>query len=79
MDEEDLDVRRGDEISGTLREYASTLECSLTGLEQLCRHDHARPAAPAGDDSVPLRIAYDDALQQQKRLAARLNTLIASL
>jgi hypothetical protein len=79
LNDEDLAVRRGEEISGTLSEYASTLERSLSGLEQLCRHDDSRPAAPAGDDSVPLRVAYDDALQQQKRLAARLNTLIASL
>ncbi|NBD95983.1 MAG: hypothetical protein GVY11_05855 [Gammaproteobacteria bacterium] len=79
LDDEDLAVRRGEEISVTLREYASALERSLRGLEQLCRHARARPAAPAGDDSVPLRVAYDDALQQQKRLAGRLNTLIASL
>lgn len=79
LDAEDLAVRRGQEIHETLRAYASALAVSLDGLEQLCRYEHATPAAPAGDDSAPLKVVYDDALQQQKRLAARLNALISSL
>jgi hypothetical protein len=79
LDAEDLAIRRGHEIDATLRDYVAALDRSLGGLERLCRHGHAAPAAPAGDDSVPLKVVYDDALQQQKRLAVRLNALIATL
>lgn len=79
LDAEDLSIRRGAEIQATLRAYVDALRASLSGLERLCRHEHAKPTLPAGDDSAPLKVAYDDALQQQKRLAGRLNALIATL
>jgi small-conductance mechanosensitive channel len=79
LEAEDLAIRSGHEINATLRDYVSALARSLSDLEQLCRHEHAVPAAPAGDDSAPLKVAYDDALQQQKRLATRLNALISGL
>lgn len=79
LDADDLAVRRGQEINETLRAYAGALTVSLEGLERLCRQEHVMPAAPAGDDSTPLKVVYDDALQQQKRLAARLNALISTL
>jgi small-conductance mechanosensitive channel len=79
LDDEDLSVRRGLEIRDTLREYATALARSLTGLEQLCRHERALPVAPAGDDTAAIKVLYDDAIQHQKRLAVRLNALISSL
>jgi small-conductance mechanosensitive channel len=79
LDAEDLAIRCGHEIHEALRDYVQALDRSLIALEQLCRHEQTRPAAPAGDDSAPLKVVYDDALQQQKRLAARLNALIAGL
>jgi hypothetical protein len=76
---EDLAVRRGHETKETLRDFVDALDRSLAGLEQLCRHECVKPAAPAGDDSAPLKVIYDAALQHQELLAARLNALIGSL
>lgn len=79
LDAEDLAIRQGEEINQTLCEYVEVLARSLATLEALCGHDSAQPAASAGGDLVRLKVAYDDALQQQKRLAARLNALIERL
>lgn len=79
LEAEDLEIRRGREIDETLRLYIAALGRSVAGLEQLCRYQRAAAVAPAGDDAAPLKVAYDDALQQQKRLAVRLNALIISL
>ncbi len=79
LDERDLAVRCGREISETLGEYIHALDRSVAGLEHLCSHPNPKPALPTGDDSVPFKVVYDDALQRQKQLAVRLNALIAGL
>jgi hypothetical protein len=76
LDAEDLAIRQGDEINQTLCDYVEVLSRSLANLEALCAQALVEPA---GHDLVQLKVAYDDVLQQQKRLAARLNALIERL
>jgi len=76
---EDLAIRSGHEINAVLRDYIETLGHALEALEGLCGQEARNPSLPGGDDSAPLKIVYDDALQHQKQLAGRLNALVAAL
>jgi len=78
VDADDIAIRRGIEINDTLRSYVDALDQSINRLDRLCRHVNKVPAGAGADDSA-LRVAYDAALQHQKRLATRLNELISTL
>ncbi|NCA88638.1 MAG: hypothetical protein EOM92_06890 [Gammaproteobacteria bacterium] len=76
---EDLAIRRGQELRQALEVFAQALGETLRQLEalRLARTPSATAAAPTTGRS-PLA-TYDDALQHQRQLGARLNELIVDL
>jgi hypothetical protein len=82
LDEEAVSVRRGREIHRTLLDYIGALSLAGSRLEALCREggdEPGRSPTRAGDQSNRLKIAYDDAVQNHRRLAELLNELVATL
>lgn len=82
LDQDDLSVRRGNDIRKALREYAEALSESLAALDTFIA---LRSSARTGDSRLAagqtqaVKIAYDDAVQFHSRLGARLNALLATL
>lgn len=76
---EDLAIRRGQELRQALEVFAQALGETLRQLEalRLARTPSATVAGPTTGRS-PLA-TYDDALQHQRQLGARLNELIVDL
>jgi hypothetical protein len=76
---EDLAIRRGQDLRQALEEFAQALAETLRQLEAL-RLTRAKPVDESNSASgrTPLA-AYDDALQHQRQLGARLNELIVDL
>jgi hypothetical protein len=82
LGEHDLSVRRGREIRDALTHYVEALAKSSASLKELCEYSKPETDAPDvgnRDQLTALKVAYDDAVQYQKRLGKRLNELIESL
>lgn len=78
---EDLAIRRGQELRQALEAFAQALGKTLRQMEALCLARATATAVegrPTGGGRSPLA-AYDDALQHQRQLGARLNELIVDL
>ena len=82
LTEENISIRRGSEIRVALCAYARALSESMTTLDALLEIQQQPTSAnrnqPPGQ-SQAIRIAYDDAVQYQNRLGARLNALLTTL
>lgn len=82
LEQEDISIRRGNDIRKALREYAEALSESLAALDTFIA---LRSSARTGDSRLAagqtqaVKIAYDDAVQFHSRLGARLNALLATL
>jgi len=82
LEDGELGIRRGREIRKALDEYIRALLDTLTTLKQLCEYQQC---SNSGDRPQPrtkkqaLLVTYDDAVQYQQRLGARLNDLVANL
>ncbi len=76
LNADDLSIRRGEEIRMALDDFCLAFTETLERLDKVHQRKTKLEAEPS--DETPLA-AYDDALQQQRRLGARLNYLIESL
>ncbi len=78
-----VEIRRGEEIRRSLTNYTAALEDSAISLRGLC--GDLVDADDSGGDTERLaelaakRRSYDDALQHQHRLGARLNELLSKI
>jgi len=82
LDENDISIRRGRDIRNQLTDYLAALNQSVALLKSICGQMDNRAAKRQTFDRSSLqslKVAYDDAVQHQQRLGARLNTLISSL
>jgi Mg2+ and Co2+ transporter CorA len=80
LGEEDLSIRRGGEIQSALMAYARALSQSNASLKAFCEFRQSIKGSEEDHERLnTLKVAYDDAVQYQKRLGRRLNELISSL
>jgi len=80
LNTDDLSIRRGREIRDALHDYIDALARCHNALSRLDNGPERNTAS--GNIALrrtALKIAYDDALQQQRRVGARLNRLIETL
>ncbi len=78
---EDLAIRRGQELRQALESFAQALGETLRQLEMLhvAEASAVTTAGPVLTSGRGPLAAYDDALQHQRQLGARLNELIVDL
>ncbi len=76
---EDLTIRRGEDLYQALANFHQALGETLKRLELIHEARSSQAKGGAGKNSQELLIAYDDALQHQRRLGARINDLLADL
>jgi hypothetical protein len=82
LEEGAFSVRRSREIHRALLDYVSALSQTTCRLEALCQEnqrDDERGLSFPRNPQNNLKIAYDDAVQNHRRLAERLNELVATL
>lgn len=74
-------IRRGPEIRQALEDYLQALAKTFAALQALCvpEDDPNGSGSPPPASRQTRLVGYDDAVQYQQRLGARLNDLIASL
>ena len=76
---EDLAIRRGQELRLALEDFSLALGETLSQLEALRLARATSGPGPTRATVRPPLAAYDDALQHQRQLGARLNDLIVDL
>ncbi len=76
---DDLAIRRGEELCQALKDFHQAFDETLGQLEILHRAQASQATRIPGKDSHSLLAPYDDALQHQRRMGARINDLLADL
>jgi len=76
---DDLTIRRGEDLYQALSSFHQALDETLKRLELIHEARSSQAKGGAGKISQGLLVAYDDALQHQRRLGARINDLLADL
>lgn len=76
---DDLVIRRGEEIEVALKNFSLAFTETLRQLDLLRQAEAPRWARAQGEEGRLQLAAYDDAIQHQRRMGARLNDLIAEL
>ena len=76
---DDLAIRRGEELCQALKDFHQALGETLSQLEILRRAQASQATRVPGKDRPSLLTAYDDTLQYQRRMGARINNLLADL
>ncbi|MFZ1536067.1 MAG: hypothetical protein WAT23_01570 [Chromatiaceae bacterium] len=76
---DDLAIRRGEELFQALTNFHQAFGETLKQLELLHQAQASQAAGGPGNSSHRLLAPYDDALQHQRRLGARINDLLADL
>ncbi len=76
---DDLVIRRGEEIEVALKDFSLAFAETLRQLDLVRQAEAPRWAKAQGEESRLQLAAYDDAIQHQRRMGARLNELIADL
>jgi len=76
---DDLAIRRGEDLYQALANFHQAFGETLKRLELIHEARSTQARGAAGKISQGLLVAYDDALQHQRRLGARINDLLADL
>ena len=76
---DDLAIRRGEDLFQALEDFRQAFGETLRQLDILRRAQASQAAGAPGKDSRELLAPYDDALQYQRRMGARINDLLANL
>lgn len=76
---DDLAIRRGEELRQALQDFHQAFGETLGQLEILRQAQAGQAARAPGKDRQSLLAPYDNALQHQRRLGARINDLLADL
>lgn len=76
---DDLAIRRGEELHQALLDFHQAFGETLGQLERLRQAQAGQATSTPGKDRQSLLAPYDDALQHQRRMGARINDLLADL
>ena len=76
---DDLAIRRGEELHQALLDFHQAFGETLGQLEMLRQAQAGQATSTTGKDRQSLLAPYDDALQHQRRMGARINDLLADL
>ncbi len=81
LGEQDLSIRRGVEVQETMSTYLQALAKSMDTLHRIValQCDEAGTSSRGNARMPALKMEYDDAVQFQKRICARLNQLASEL
>ena len=79
LEPDDLSIRRGEDLREALNNFHLAFAKTLSNLERLGQARFGLSAGESDADRRSLLAAYDDALQHQRRMGARVNEIIAYL